>query len=296
LLLSAVGGVLFAVRFPTGQAMTARLVPKEHLMNAISLNSVSHSLPNVAGPAVGGVLIGAFGIAAAYFVTTGSLVIALFMMLAVAAAFGQVQRRAASSVVQELREGYDYLLAHKELLRMTAAMLIPFILGQSYVLLLPLFVEQELHAGPQTFGALSACLGAGSVIGAMTVATVGKERQIGLFMFAGVLGTGIAAIAYGLSQWAVLTGAVLLVAGAAESALFTAYETLLLLRLPDEIRGRVLGLMFTVVAVFPLSAIFAGAIADVIGLRALAVIEGVVVISMAWIAWRMVLSRAFTEQ
>lgn len=291
LLASGIGGVLFAVRFPTGQAMTARLVPQEHLMNAISLNSVSHSLPNVAGPAAGGVLIGALGIAAAYFVTTGSYVVALLMMLAVAAAFGRVPQRAASGVVKELREGYDYLVAHKELLRITGAMLIPFVLGQSYVLLLPLFVRQELDAGPETFGALSASLGAGSVVGAMSVATFGKERQIGLLMFAGVLGTGLAAIAYGLSQWAALTGAVLLVAGGCESALFAAYETFLLLRLPDEIRGRVLGLMFTVVAVFPASAVFAGAIADVIGLRALAVIEGIVISSMAWAAWRLVLSR-----
>ena len=116
-------------------------------------------------------------------------------------------------------------------------MLIPFILGQSYVLLLPLFVEQELDKGPVTFGALSACLGAGSVVGAMAVATFGKQRLIGLLMFAGILGTGVSAIAYGLSQWVPLTGAVLFVAGSAESALFAAYETLLLIRLPDEILG-----------------------------------------------------------
>jgi len=286
---SAIDGVLFAVRFPAGQAMTARLVPRQHLMNAISLNTASHSLPNVAGPAIGGVLIAILGIAAAYFVTTGAFLLALLMMLGVAASFGHVERTAVSSLMNDLREAYDYLLAHRDLLQLTWAMLIPFILGQSYVLLLPLFVEKELGRGPETFGALSATLGAGGLIGAMAVATFGKHHQLALLMFAGVLGTGICAIAYGLSQWVPVTGAVLLVAGASESALFAAYETLLLLRLPDEMRGRVMGLMFAIVAMFPIGAIVAGAVADVIGLRALAVIEGAIIVAMASVVWRTVL-------
>ncbi len=91
-----------------------------------------------------------------------------------------------------------------------------------------------------------------------------------------------------------LTAAVLLAAGAAESALFSAYETMLIVRLPDEMRGRVMGLMFTVVAMFPIGAIFAGAIADVIGLRALAIVEGAVVVAMASAAWRAVLRHVET--
>jgi MFS family permease len=292
---AAISGVLFALRFPVGQAMTAKLVPGQHLMNAISLNTAGHSLPNVAGPAAGGVLIALLGIAGAYFVTSGAYLMGLLMMLGVAAAFGRIERAPTKSAKDDLREAYEYLRAHRDLLQLTGVMLIPFILGQSYVLLLPLFVEKELDRGPETFGALSACLGAGSLIGAMAVATFGKERLIGLLMFAGVLGTGSSAIAYGLSQWVPLTGAVLFVAGSAESALFAAYETLLLVRLPDEIRGRVMGLMFTLVALFPVGAIAAGAIADVIGLRALAVAEGVIIVAMSSVAWRVVLRRVVTK-
>jgi MFS family permease len=289
LVAGAIDGVLFAVRFPAGQAITARLVPRHHLMNAISLNTVSHSLPNVAGPALGGVLIAILGIAAAYFVTTGAFLLALLMMLGVAASFGHVERTAVSSLMNDLREAYDYLLTHRELLRLTWAMLIPYMLGQSCLLLLPLFVEEELGRGPETFGALSATLGAGAVIGAMAVATFGRHQQLALLMFAGVLGTGICAIGYGLSQWVPVTGAVLLVVGASESALFAAYETVLLLRLPDEMRGRVMGLMFTVAAMFPIGAIVAGAVADVIGLRTLAVMDGAIIVAMAFVVWRTVL-------
>jgi MFS family permease len=287
-------GLLFAGRIPAGQAMTARLVPEEHLMNAVSLNSAGHSLPSIAGPAVGGVLVASLGIAAAYFTTVGALVVALLLMLAVAASFGHIERDPAKSVLHDVREGWSYLRAHRDLIRLTLAMLIPYVLGQSYVLLLPLFVEKELHSGPQVFGALSACLGAGSVVGAAAVATFGKQRQIGLLMFLGVLGTGVATIVYSLSQWPVLTGAVLLGAGIAQATLFAAYETLLVVRLPDAMRGRVLGLLFTIIGVFPASAMVAGAVADVIGLRSLALVEGIIIVSMAYVAWRVALRQAMT--
>ncbi len=292
LVASAVGGVLFALRIPAGQAMTARLVPPAHMMNAISLNQTAHSLPNVAGPATGGVLIALVGIAGAYFVTTGAFVLGLAMMVGVAASFGSIDRGAVKGVRDDLREAIDYVLAHRDLLSLTAAMLIPFVLGQSYVLLLALFVEKELGLGPEAFGALSATLGLGAVVGGMSVATFGEERQIGFIMFLGILATGAAAIVYGLSHSVFLTAGVLFVAGAGESALFAAYDTLLLIRLPDEMRGRVMGLMFTLVALFPIGAAVAGAIADQVGLRAVAIAEGVVIISMAAVAWRVVLSRA----
>lgn len=285
----AIGGVLFALRVPAGQAMTARLVPPKDLMNAISLNQTAHSLPSVAGPAAGGVLVGLIGVAGAYFFTSGALFIGLLMMLGVAASFGRIQRTAPTSAGADLREALDYLRAHKDLLLLTAAMLIPFTLGQSYVLLLPLFVEKELGLGPVAFGALSACLGAGSVLGALSVAAFGKERHLGLLMFAGVIATGAAAIVYGLSGSVLLTGAVLFVAGAGESALFAAYQTILIIRLPDAIRGRVLGLMFTLVAMFPIGAVAAGGAADAFGLRAVAVGEGIMIIPMAFIAWAVVL-------
>jgi MFS family permease len=287
----AIGGALYALRVPAGQAMTGRLVPEKDLINAISLNQFAHSLPSVAGPAAGGVLVALIGVAGAYFITSGALVASLLMMLAVAASFGSIRRETQTSARADLKEACAYVLAHKDLLYLTLAMLTPFILGQSYVLLLPLFVEEELHLGPAAFGALSACVGAGSVLGALLVATFGRERQLGLLMFGGVLITGVAGIVYGLSGSVFLTGAMLFAAGAGESALFAAYDTVLLLRLPDAIRGRVMGLMFTLVAMFPIGAVAAGVAADIVGLRAVAVAEGIIIIPIAVVAWLTVLRR-----
>ena len=145
------------------------------------------------------------------------------------------------------------------------------------------------------FGILSASLGAGGLLGALAVAAFGEPRQIPYLMLAGVLSVGIGATVYGLSPWVGLTGVGLMLAGAGESALFAAYGTYLLLRLPDEMRGRVMGLTFTLVGFFPISAVAAGAIADVIGLRALAVIEGAVVVGLAGLAWATVLRALAAE-
>ena len=68
-----------------------------------------------------------------------------------------------------------------------------------------------------------------------------------------------------------------------------------MVRLPDAMRGRVLGLLFTIIGVFPASAMVAGAVADVIGLRPLAMIEGVIIVAMAYVAWRVTLRHAVTS-
>lgn len=287
---SLINGLLGAVRFPASQAMTGRLVPQEHFMNAISLNTASNSVPSVVGPALGGVLIGGVGVSVAYFATSGAhLAAVVVLLIGVAASFGSIERDGSRSVTADLREAIDYLRANADLLRLTAVILTPFVLGESYVLLLPLFVEEELGGGAAMFGFLSASLGAGGVIGAMAVAAVGRPRQIGYLMFLGIVGIGAAALIYGFSQWLLLTAVALSVAGAGQSALFAAYETFLLLHVPDEMRGRVMGLTFTMFGLFPVSAIFAGALADLVGLRAVAVLEGALVLVLALLSWRFVL-------
>ena len=287
---SLVSGLLGAVRFPASQAMTGRLVPQAHFMNATSLNTASHSVPSVVGPAIGGLLVGGVGVGVAYFATSGAhLAAAVILLVGVAASFGSIERADSRSMTADLRQAVDYLRADVDLLRLTAVVVMPFVLGGSYILLLALFVETELGGGAAMFGFLSASLGAGGVIGAMAIAAVGRPRQIGYLMFLGILGVGVAALVYGFSQWLVLTALALTVAGAAQSSLFVAYETFLLLRVPDEMRGRVMGLTFTVFGLFPVGAIFAGALADVVGLRAVAILEGVIVLALALLAWRFAL-------
>lgn len=294
LLASAIAGALYSLRIPSGQAMVARLVPPERTVNAISLNQTAQTLPSIAGPAVGGILVASAGIAGAYFVTSGAFLLGALMMAGVAASYGLVQRPTAQSARSDLDEAWQYLRSHRELLHLTAVMLTPFVLGQSYVLLLPLFVEKELHLGPEALGALSAALGTGSVLGALLVATFVRERQLGLLMSGGIFITGVAGILYGLSGHVVLTGAFLLAAGAGESAIFASYNTILILRLPDELRGRIMGLMFTLVGMYPVGAMVAGVAADVVGLRTVAVAQGLMILPIAVAAWFVVLRRIST--
>lgn len=289
---SLISGLLGAVRFPASQAMTGRLVPQGYFMNAASLNTASHSVPSVVGPALGGLLVGGVGVGVVYFATSGAhLAAAVMLMVGVAASFGSIERTDARSVTADLRQAIDYMRAEPDLLRLTAVVVTPFVLGESFILLLALFVERELGGGAAMFGFLSASLGAGGVMGALVVAATGRQRQIGQLIFLGIAGIGAAGVVYGFSQWLPVTAAALCVAGAAQSALFVGFETFLLLRVPDEMRGRVMGLTFTVFGLFPVGAIFAGALADLIGLRAVAIIEGLVVLVLAVIGWRFALRR-----
>ncbi|MCY4615103.1 MAG: MFS transporter, partial [Chloroflexi bacterium] len=260
--------------------------------NATSLNTASHSVPSVVGPAVGGVLVGGVGVGVAYFATSGAhLGAAVMLLIGVAAASGSIERDDSRSMTADLRQAIDYLRADAHLLRLTLAVVTPFVLGGSYTLLLALFVEEELGGGAAMFGFLSASLGAGGVVGAMIIAAMGGPRHIGYLMLFGIAGVGVAALVYGFSHWLPLTALALAVGGGAQSALFVAYNTFLLLRVPDEMRGRIMGLTFTIFGLYPVGAIFAGALADLVGLRAVAILEGVLVLILALLAWRFALRR-----
>ncbi len=287
---SLISGLLGAVRFPASQAMTGRLVPQAYFMNAASLNTASHSVPSVVGPALGGLLIGGVGVGVVYFATSGAhFAAAVMLLVGVAASFGSIERADGRSLTADLRQAIDYVRAEPDLLRLTAVVVTPFVLGESFILLLALFVERELGGGAAMFGFLSASLGVGGVVGAMVVAATGRQRQIGRLIFLGIAGIGAAGVVYGISQWLLLTAAALCVAGAAQSALFVGFETFLLLRVPDEMRGRVMGLTFTIFGLFPVGAIIAGALADLIGLRAVAILEGVLILVLALLGWRFAL-------
>ncbi|MFI4981598.1 MAG: MFS transporter, partial [Nevskiales bacterium] len=152
IVLSFLTGFANALNTPAQQAMIADLVPPDILLNAISLNSVQFNLARVVGPACAGIIIGWVNISACFFLNSVSFValIAALTLIRVAP-----QRPLPSRTIwRHLGEGIQYVRA-QPLLRLvlaTAAMLSLFCLP--YIVLMPVFARDVLHAGPDGFGYL----------------------------------------------------------------------------------------------------------------------------------------------
>lgn len=252
---------------PARNALTYRLVGPEELSNAIALNSSLQSTARVLGPALGGVLIAAFGVGWCFAINAVSFaaVIAALLLMRVSEFFPLERPPERTSSVQALRELLRYFRTSPEFVTVTAISMSIGLCGFSIVRTqLPLLTTDTLHDSSRVFGLLFACYGAGALIGALLAATAPRARWRDVYL--GALGLSVALFAIGPIHVAAIDAGLLVVVGACW-ILFTANaQALLQLASPDRLRGRVIALyVYGIMAPAPLGSLVAGWLTDIGG-------------------------------
>jgi MFS family permease len=228
---------------PSRQNLTFQMVGRDELPNAIALNSSLFNTARIFGPALAGVLIAAVGPGWCFAVNTASFLAVLGGLLAmrVSELYPLLDRR-RPTMWRGTREGFAYALRNRTVLVTLAMTAVFSAVGFNFNILLPLLTKTTLAAGPRTFGIISACFGAGALVGALSAAAV--SRTTWRVMFIGAAGFGICEVLIAPVHTTVLAGALLFVCG----IFFTSYtansNAALQLASPDHIRGRVLGLYY----------------------------------------------------
>ncbi|WP_207537029.1 MFS transporter [Sabulicella rubraurantiaca] len=194
-------GAGLAMSFPAWAATTPEIVPREDLVGAIALNGIGFNLTRAVGPALGGLVIGWAGVGAAF------LLNALCILVLVAVLLGWQRESVPSRLPRErmlpaMRAGTRYVLAtpamHAAIIRA-----VTFFLFSSAVWgLLPLVVREELGLGPEAFGILLGCMGAGAVCAGLFLprARALTDRG-GLVMFSSLLGAAAMALLGLVPHW-----------------------------------------------------------------------------------------------
>jgi MFS family permease len=243
--LAALGAAAGAFDMPARQALVPTLVPREHLPNAISLNTIMFQTAAVAGPSLGGLLIAAAGVGWAYAanaVSFGFVIVALLMMRDVSgrpvpeagAAHEDVSIRAAL-------EGLRFVF-RSSLIRST--MLLDFFATffSSAMALLPIFAQDVLKVGANGYGWLYAGPAAGALVAsAVMVPLTDRIRRRGLTLLWAIGGYGIATVGFGLSRSFWLTFACLAMTGATDTVSTIIRNIVRQLETPDRLRGRMTG-------------------------------------------------------
>jgi MFS family permease len=228
---------------PSRQNLTFQMVGRDELPNAIALNSSLFNTARIFGPALAGVLIAAVGPGWCFAVNTASFLAVLGGLLAmrVSELYPLLDRR-RPTMWRGTREGFGYALRNRTVLVTLVMTAVFSAVGFNFNILLPLLAKTTLAAGPRTFGIISACFGAGALVGALSAAMV--SRATWRVMFVGAAGFGICELLIAPVRSTLLVGALLFVCG----IFFTSYtansNTVLQLASPDHIRGRVLGLYY----------------------------------------------------
>ncbi len=259
-------GIANSFDAPARQAMAAEMVDdRRDLMNAVALNSAMFNLARILGPALGCIVLAAVG-AAWCFTLNGlsflAVIWALTKMRLPAAARPAKSDRLASDVGDGLR----YVRHNPSVRALIMLAGASSLFGLTYATLMPAFAADILQVGEAGLGALNAAVGAGALIGSMTVAFMGRFRRKGRLLTAGSLIFPTALILFSSSRSFLLSLACLVFVGFGWVAQNATSNTLVQSIVPDELRGRVMAVYtFMFFGITPFGALLAGTLAQVLG-------------------------------
>jgi MFS family permease len=274
-LLALALGITNAFDNPTRQALVPEMVGTELVANAVALNSTLFNAARIVGPAIGGVTIATIGIDGTFYLNAATfipVIIALMMMRP--AEFFPVERPQGRLFAQ-LREGLDFAFRTPQVLLILLVMAFVGTFGYNFSTELPLLAKFVLHVGSVGFGAMTAVLGAGSLLAALAIAYTRSagERQI-------ILGAGIFSvllILVGLSHWFAVTAPLLVLMGFAGITFTASANTRLQLLTPGHLRGRVMSLYVLLFAgSTPIGAFLLGNVAERLGVQPAIVLFGAI--------------------
>jgi predicted MFS family arabinose efflux permease len=277
---------------PVRQAFAAELVPREDLMNAITLNSASFNLARVVGPAVAGITLAIFGPAFNFAINAVSYLAVLVALVRMdPAAMQPIERPARQpSVRSSLSEGVRYALRTPNVLWPLVLLAGVGTFGMNFQTLLPLFAKYTLHLKADGFGALFAAMGVGSLIGSLTLAFMGGRRPLVWTILGGASSFVVFELLLGISRSIYAAFPVIVFVGFSSMLMVNTINVIVQRNVTNELRGRVMALYVTVFAgSTPIGGLIAGSVAQAWGPPAgFLVGGGVTILFIGLVAWQLV--------
>ncbi|HEU0168299.1 MAG TPA: MFS transporter [Chloroflexota bacterium] len=261
-------GLVSALDNPARQAFVVELVGRERVVNAVSLNSAQFNGARLVGPAIGGAMIAAFGVGVCFFVNAGSflaMLVGLFFIRPAELRLQPPRVGDAQRVLAQLGEGLRFVFGRKDMV--TVILLIAGLgcFGFNWGTVIPLLATDALHSDASGFGLLMTGFGIGALLSALVFAGI-KTNEKRLILAATAF--SIIYFLVGFAPWFGLAFGLLALLGVCAMGFAPGANSLLQLKSPDELRGRVMGLYTMLMAgSTPVGAMVTGLLTNVIGIR-----------------------------
>ncbi|RJQ13158.1 MAG: MFS transporter [Dehalococcoidia bacterium] len=276
-------GTLSALGMPARTPLMAEVVGQENMMSAIAMSNTAMNGTRLFGPALAGIIAGAWGIEWSYAAQAVAYVLATLTMLTVPSGLGAAARaeRAPSNVLREIGGGLRYVAGHPTLRLLMGMMFITTFFAMPYVMLLAGFVQRDLGQNKEAYGWLQSISGIGALAGSLGIATVtGFDRKPLLQWLSGLVGGAGLILMAVFSAWFGFAGAIAatLVLGLFLTAYQTLNSTMIMDASEPQYYGRVMSINMLTFSAMPIMAAPLGAVADRIGASTLFVAQGGMVI------------------
>lgn len=231
------GGIIRAFVGPTIFTLFAQVIPKSDYANAATWSSSAWQIGSVLGPTVAGFSILWMG------VNLSMMLVLLFALISLIFLF-KIKKKAilnpkvGEPVIQSLSEGIKFVFKTKEILGAITLDMVAVLFGGA-IALLPIFAQDILQVGPKGFGILRAAPSVGSFITILTVAYFPLTRNAGIKLLGAIFGFGLSIILFGVSTVFWISLIALFLSGVFDGVSVVIRQTILQLKTPDEMRGRV---------------------------------------------------------
>ena len=231
---------------PAWQAIVPNLVPRELLQPAVALNSVGINISRAIGPALGGLLIASFGVAWPFLFNAVSFLGVILALLWWHPPPPRPRHLPAERFWSAVRDGLRFARSSRPLRATLVRAVAFFLFASAYWALLPLIARQELSAGPEIYGLLLGCVGAGAVGGAFLLpglkAKLGPDALVAL----GTIGTAVVLVVFALLREPLAAAAVSVLAGASWIAVLSNLNVSAQVALPEWVRARGLSVFIAI--------------------------------------------------
>jgi MFS family permease len=289
LILSFTTGLAQAFGGPAYQSLVPSLVDKKDLPNAVALNSIQFNIARVLGPLIFAATLSITAgwgfddqqsMAVCFALNAISFLVVINTLMALHVK--HIPPAQTRSMRDELRGGISYVRQRGELVALIILAATTTFLGFAVLTFLPVFTKSVFQGDARTYSHLLAFSGAGSVVGAMVVAWLGKFKRMGLTALLMQALYGMFIVIFAMSRTLWLSDLLLFLTGAALMVVFSTVTSLVQLIAPNEMRGRVMSIyMVAFRGGMPLGSLVSGYAATYISAPVVLEINGVLLVVVA---------------
>lgn len=278
-------GSVQAFDSPSRSSIFPRLVQREHIVNAVAMESIVWNVVRILGPLFAGIIIDRVSIPASMFASAGS-----FYLLGAVVSVLRLRERAPAQgqVARQIAAGLRYVKEHSVF---SIIMMLTFcnsMFGMAYIGLMPVFAKEVLEVGAERIGWLLGAAGIGAITGTVIIGNMKDRHPLGLAILAGAVlyGLGLVAFAFtaNLKMYLASMG-ILIFVGVAHSLYITGGIAAIQSLVPDQLRGRIMGLYGVTWSLGPLSLAFGGPVSDALTPSWAVAIGAVIIVVVAILVW-----------
>jgi MFS family permease len=231
------GGLVRSFLGPTIFSLMSLIVPKKVYPNAATWSSSVWQIGAVVGPAVAGFSITLIGVHWSMCTIVACSIFSLLLLTQISKK-PILNPKIGEPIMESLKEGIKFVYTNKSILGALTLDMVAVLFGGA-VALLPIFAQDILKVGPEGFGILRAAPAVGALLTMFVSAHLPFYKNAGIKLLAAIFGFGVCIIVFGLSTWFWLSVFALFMSGVTDGISVVIRQTILQLKTPDSMRGRV---------------------------------------------------------